>query len=429
MLDTSRHMDAIHEIDVAGGSAFGRAGRRAGRPQPRRRGPRARVRPRHLDVQPGHDRRDDRQQLLGQPLDRLRHDDRPRRTSSRSCSPTARGPRSGRWARRSAPAARRRTRSRAAIYRELPEILRDHARAIAEDYPKHWRQSGGYRLDRVARRLRPREARHRLRGHAGRDHRGEGGADRAAGARAQFAVGHFEALDEAVAATEDALDLEPAAVEMIDAHDPRALALQARVRADWPSRIEGEPGALLYVTFFGERGRGERIDRLEAAWREHGHGYHTLRAETDAEQAALTKVRKAGLGLLMAASEGARRPAAFVEDTAVAARAAGRLRAARSARSSTATGCEAGCTATPRSAACTCARSSISRGPAASRRWPPSPTRSRRWWRSSTGSTPPSTATAASAARSTRACSATTSTRRSARSRRCSTPTTGSTRA
>ncbi len=25
----------------------------------------------------------------------------------------------------------------------------EHARAIAEDYPKHWRQSGGYRLDRM----------------------------------------------------------------------------------------------------------------------------------------------------------------------------------------------------------------------------------------------------------------------------------------
>jgi Fe-S oxidoreductase len=41
-------------------------------------------------------------------------------------------------------------------------------------------------------------------------------------------------------------------------------------------------------------------------------------AETAAEQEALTKVRKAGLGLLMAASEGAKRPLAFVEDTAVA---------------------------------------------------------------------------------------------------------------
>ena len=41
-------------------------------------------------------------------------------------------------------------------------------------------------------------------------------------------------------------------------------------------------------------------------------------AATAAEQEALTKVRKAGLGLLMAASTGARRPLAFVEDTAVA---------------------------------------------------------------------------------------------------------------
>src|SRR5690606_28522420 len=49
----------------------------------------------------------------------------------------------------------------------------------------------------------------------------------------------------------------------------------------------------------------------------HGHGYHTLRAETPAEQAALLKVRKSGLGLLMAASTGSNRPAAFVEDTAV----------------------------------------------------------------------------------------------------------------
>ncbi len=61
-----------------------------------------------------------------------------------------------------------------------------------------------------------------------------------------------------------------------------------------------------------------KLDALAAAWDEHGHGYHVLRAESTAEQDALTKVRKAGLGLLMAASEGRKRPAAFVEDTAVA---------------------------------------------------------------------------------------------------------------
>ncbi|MDX6343545.1 MAG: hypothetical protein QOH87_3683, partial [Trebonia sp.] len=59
------------------------------------------------------------------------------------------------------------------------------------------------------------------------------------------------------------------------------------------------------------------LDRLEEGWRTHGHGYHTLRAVEATEQAALLKVREAGLGLLMAASTGARRPLAFVEDTAV----------------------------------------------------------------------------------------------------------------
>ena len=77
--------------------------------------------------------------------------------------------------------------------------------------------------------------------------------------------------------------------------------------AQMASTIEGDPGALLFVTFFADTPEeaGAQLDRLQAAWREHGHGYHFLRAETAAEQDALTKVRKAGLGLLMAASEGA----------------------------------------------------------------------------------------------------------------------------
>ena len=92
----------------------GRPRRGAGRPQPRRRGARARVRAGHLDLQPGDARRHDRQQLLGQPLDRLRHDDRPRARRSTSCSPTARPRASAPSARRSGRRARRPTRSRAA---------------------------------------------------------------------------------------------------------------------------------------------------------------------------------------------------------------------------------------------------------------------------------------------------------------------------
>jgi Fe-S oxidoreductase len=128
-----------------------------------------------------------------------------------------------------------------------------------------------------------------------------------------FAVGHFASVADAVAATEAALALRPAAVEMIDKtilelsrskHEYRALS----------QTIEGDPGALLFVTVFADTPEEARaqLDRLD--W----DAYHTLVAETAAEQEALTKVRKAGLGLLMAASTGARRPLAFVEDTAVA---------------------------------------------------------------------------------------------------------------
>ena len=201
------------------------------------------------------------------------------------------------------------------IRRGLPEILRRYERAIAEDYPSHWRQSGGYRLDALARDF-----------NLAKFVTGSEGTLVAITeatvklielpSTRKFAVGHFAGVDEAVAATADALALEPAAVEMIDA-TILELSRSKLEYAEMASRIQGEPGALLYVTFFGDTA-GERLDRLERVWAEHGHGYHVLRADTAAEQDALTKVRKAGLGLLMAASDGARRPAAFVEDTAVA---------------------------------------------------------------------------------------------------------------
>ncbi|MEO8688850.1 MAG: FAD-linked oxidase C-terminal domain-containing protein [Solirubrobacteraceae bacterium] len=205
-----------------------------------------------------------------------------------------------------------------AIYRGLPEILRDHARAIAEDYPKHWRQSGGYRLDRLAREF-----------DLARFVTGSEGTlvaitEATVGlielpTAKMCAVGHFDSVDAAIAATGDALALDAAAVELIDA-TILELSRSKLEYARMAETIQGDPAALLYVTFFGDTPEeaGAQLDRLTAAWREHGHGYHTLRAETAAEQDALTNVRKAGLGLLMASSVGSRRPAAFVEDTAVA---------------------------------------------------------------------------------------------------------------
>ncbi len=73
------------------------------------------------------------------------------------------------------------------------------------------------------------------------------------------------------------------------------------------------------MTFSGddEQALAGQLSTLTSLWRKHNHGYDTLEATTPAQQGSLLKVRKAGLGLLMAASVGPRRPLAFVEDTAV----------------------------------------------------------------------------------------------------------------
>jgi FAD/FMN-containing dehydrogenase/Fe-S oxidoreductase len=208
------------------------------------------------------------------------------------------------------------------ICRDLPGLVERHREAIATGFPRFWRQSGGYRLDRL-----PPDPRS-----AGLDLAkfvvgSEGTLVTVVEATVRLvpaprhrviAVGHFTSVPAAIEATQDALDCQPAAVELLD----RTIIELSRQKLEYRSLgsiLEGDPQALLFVTFFGETsGEAEAgLDRLDERWRAHGHGYHTLRAVHAAEQAALLKVREAGLGLLMAASTGARRPLAFVEDTAV----------------------------------------------------------------------------------------------------------------
>jgi FAD/FMN-containing dehydrogenase/Fe-S oxidoreductase len=206
-----------------------------------------------------------------------------------------------------------------AVYRELPGMVERHRDAL-RGFPRWWRQAGGYRLDRVL---------------------GDDGAFNPAkivvgseGTLATvveaevslvpvpkvrvMAVGHFDSTAAAIAATGDAMQVDAASVELLD----RLILDLSRRKLEYRGLgdiLEGDPDALLFVELVGDD-RDEvtsRLDRLEAAWAEHGHGYHTLRAVEAADQAAVLEVRKSGLGLLMAASTGSRRPLAFVEDTAV----------------------------------------------------------------------------------------------------------------
>ncbi|MBB6553864.1 FAD-binding and (Fe-S)-binding domain-containing protein [Nonomuraea rubra] len=183
-------------------------------------------------------------------------------------------------------------------------------------FPRFWRHSGGYRLDAAAQ------------GDLTKLIVGSEGTlavvtEATVGlvdlpkAKA-IAVGHFTSTPAAIAATADALAFEAASVELLD----KAILDLSRQRVDYAGLgdvLAGDPEALLFVEFFGDTPAevADRVDKLAAIWKSNGHGYHTLRAVTAQQQAAVLKVRKAGLGLLMASSVGSRRPLAFVEDTAV----------------------------------------------------------------------------------------------------------------
>ncbi|MFD9963654.1 FAD-binding and (Fe-S)-binding domain-containing protein [Amycolatopsis sp. NPDC058986] len=206
----------------------------------------------------------------------------------------------------------------ARLYRELPDLVTGHAGAIAKHYPKFWRRAGGYRLDRLL--DKPFDLAKFVVGSEGTlltvTEALVGLVPKPA--NRVIAVGHFADVAGAIAATEDALACEPHQVELMDSTILELSRQRVEYRA-LGTMLEGEPAALLFVTFHGDT-EAEALagmDRLTALWRRHGHGYHVLRAVDPGVQAEVLKVRKAGLGMLMAASVGARRPLAFVEDTAV----------------------------------------------------------------------------------------------------------------
>ncbi|MGW4243425.1 FAD-binding and (Fe-S)-binding domain-containing protein [Nocardia sp. NPDC004722] len=208
------------------------------------------------------------------------------------------------------------------IYRELPELVIANEQAIRSGMPLFWRRAGGYRLDRLVGfgKNQPFDLAKLVVG-------AEGTLVIATHALVDlvpkpaytvYAVGHFDDTHSAIAATTDALSCDPHQVELMD-RTILELSRQKIEYAELGNILVGDPGALLFVSFSGDNEAAlvAKLEELEARWRRGGHGYHTLRAVTPADQRALLKVRKSSLGLLMAAGEGTRRPLAFVEDTAV----------------------------------------------------------------------------------------------------------------
>ncbi|GAA4949408.1 FAD-binding and (Fe-S)-binding domain-containing protein [Streptomonospora halophila] len=204
------------------------------------------------------------------------------------------------------------------IYRELP-ALAERSRAAVDACPQtFWRRAGGYRLDRLAR----------------------GPFDLAAftaGSEGTLSVvteaevaltpkpsatvmviGHFASTAEAIAATDDAMAAGGAAIELVDGFI-LDLSRRSPEHRHLAARLEGEPAALLFVEFYADEAAEADAGavRLETLWRAGGHGYAVVRAATAEQQKPFRALRKAGLGLLMAAGRPEERSIAFVEDTAV----------------------------------------------------------------------------------------------------------------
>ncbi|HET6499552.1 MAG TPA: FAD-binding oxidoreductase, partial [Amycolatopsis sp.] len=192
------------------------------------------------------------------------------------------------------------------IYQALPKLVAANEQAIAEGMPVFWRRACGYRLDRLAG-FGPDKPFDLSKFVVG----AEGTLVVVTHAlvdlvpkprRTVYAVGHFTSTPGAIAATTDALGCGPHQVELMD-RTILDLSRQKIEYAELGNILVGDPGALLFVSFTGddEAELLAKLDELDALWRRNGHGYHTLRAVTSAEQAALLKVRKSSLGLLMAA--------------------------------------------------------------------------------------------------------------------------------
>ncbi|MBI2872976.1 MAG: FAD-binding protein [Chloroflexi bacterium] len=132
-----------------------------------------------------------------------------------------------------------------------------------------------------------------------------------------LAVVHFQDVIRAMEATMPILEHRPSAVELVD----RMVLERTRQSAGFARRltfVEGDPGALLLVEFYGES-ESELRGKLEALRQdmERRRLASTTLAMTDpAQQANVWAVRRAGQGLLMSV-KGDAKPLAFVEDAAV----------------------------------------------------------------------------------------------------------------
>ena len=204
------------------------------------------------------------------------------------------------------------------IYRQVNSITQQNRAEIVARYPKIMRRVGGYNLDQFLEDGSVNLARMVV--------GSEGTLCVVTEAQVNLvprpkmtalAVAHFKDIAEACDATPAILLHQPSAVELVG----KMLLDRTRESVGFTRNmtfIEGEPGAILIVEFYGES-EAELSPKLEALKRDlerQGLGYACVNFLDRAAQANVWAIRRAGLGLLMSI-RGDAKPIPFVEDTAV----------------------------------------------------------------------------------------------------------------
>src|SRR5258705_151654 len=132
------------------------------------------------------------------------------------------------------------------------------------------------------------------------------------------AICHFARFRDAMEVTRFIVELGPSAVELVD-RTMLDLARQLPVfRATLDRYVKGAPDALLLVEVAGDELAPlmESLGRLEETLADHGHPGSVVRTIDAQSQADMTAVRKAGLNIMMSMQRD-RKPVCFIEDCAV----------------------------------------------------------------------------------------------------------------
>ncbi|MBI1394486.1 MAG: FAD-binding protein [Betaproteobacteria bacterium] len=136
--------------------------------------------------------------------------------------------------------------------------------------------------------------------------------------RKVLGVAHFPTFYAAMDLTREIVKLDPDAVELVD----RTMIGLAREHAEFRPVVEqfflGRPDAILLVEFAGEdeREQLDRLHRLDELLADHGHPGAVVKVTDAAQQRAIWEVRKAGLNIMMS-MKGDGKPVSFIEDCAV----------------------------------------------------------------------------------------------------------------